>query len=246
MFVDIHQHLVFDMDDGARSFEESKNMICLAYEQGVSHIIATPHCIPGVQEFHMERFKKNLQLINDWCREQKKPVSVHMGAEVYYTPHTVQWLTDGRVPTLASSNYILIEFSSNASYDEIVRASRKMTNAGYLPVLAHVERYRYLRNKKHLARLKEDYPVLIQMNADTFLRRNTIFEENWLRQVLEMELVDIVASDAHNTTNRLCQMSKCHSYFMKKYGQRVADQLHYGTGKHIILSCTSEDIITHV
>lgn len=206
--IDIHQHLIFGMDDGAKTFEETQQMIRHAANQGITRIIATPHATPGIQEFHYQRFMEHLSLANQWCRAQAVPMEILPGCEIFYTPETTRWLQEGRIPTLAGTRHVLVEFNLTASYEELRSAARKLSNAGYEPVFAHIERYRCLSKLERIKELREDYPVLTQVNANTFLHSRGFFKNRWLRRVLEDNLIDLVASDAHNTDTRPCRLGE--------------------------------------
>ena len=92
-----------------------------------------------------------------------------MGNELYYTPGVLEDLQAGKAATLGGTDYVLIEFSTEAEYQEIYNGLRTFVTAGYRPILAHTERYQALQ--KELERVRElvENGVYVQINARSFL-----------------------------------------------------------------------------
>lgn len=225
MLVDIHHHLLYGVDDGPRTANDMVQLLARARAQGVSHIIATPHAFPGEKEFPMERCYRHLALAQEICRSNGVDIHIHLGAEIFYSEAALHVLNDGRIPTLAGSNYVLVEFSPDVKFDELCHAARKLGSVGYQPVFAHVERYRCLRKLKHLEQLHEEYQVLCQINAQTVLRKRGFFEERWMRGAIESGLIDVAASDAHNVDGRSCRLGECYRELRRSFGVETAKRL---------------------
>ena len=109
-FIDLHQHVLWGMDDGPQTREEMFALLRRDAEQGIGIVAATPHVLPGVQPFDMPRYQKRLAEAQAYCSEENLPVRVISGAEIRYTPLTLSMLLDHRIPTLGDSKYVLLEF----------------------------------------------------------------------------------------------------------------------------------------
>ena len=232
--IDIHHHLVFGMDDGAQTVQDTQRMLQRAHLEGVRHIIATPHVEPGHREFAYDQYLQRLQQTRHAAEALKTGVKVYPGAEIFYTEATVRLLREKRVPTLAGSDCVLIEFSPMAPYEQLTEAARKLQNAGYQPIFAHVERYRCLGRISRVRELHDEYHVLMQMNAGSIVNRLPLLREVWKKRVLESGWIDIAASDAHDTLNRPCRMQACYRTLSQMLGRTMAENLCRNNAKQAI------------
>ena len=96
---------------------------------------------------------------------------------------------------------------------------------GYIPVIAHVERYRCMVENLDLAAELQDMGAMIQMNADAILGLEGWGSKRYCKKMLQEELVDIVASDSHGIAERVNHMRKCYEVIAKKFGEDYAKEL---------------------
>lgn len=225
MLVDIHHHLIWGVDDGAKTEEETQKMILRAVEQGVSHIVCTSHATPGVEVFPAEDYLTHFAQAQDWIAQQQLPITLHTGCEVLYTDASPRLLKEGFYPSLAEMWVTLVEFSGDVTYERLCEAARKLGNVGFSVVFAHVERYEVLRDLKRVRELREEYGVAMQVNANTILQKKGFFTDRWVKKMLEGGLVDCVATDAHNASSRPCQLRDCYEKLKATYGEDMADDL---------------------
>ena len=165
-FSDIHSHFVYGIDDGAQTLENMEAMLDAAAADGVSRLIATPHMTPGVHQFNEERLWRHLSEARAYCQICGYDLALYSGAEILYTPAMEHYMSSHRLPTLADSQCVLIEFSPTIPYAEIVTAVELLERNGYTPILAHVERYQALRGM-NIYNLKEQSSALYQVNCNT-------------------------------------------------------------------------------
>lgn len=233
--IDVHHHLIYGMDDGAQTGQDMCRMIARAHLDGVQHIIATPHAEPGQQPFDYEKYLRRLGEAQRWIARQGYSVKLHPGCEVFYTDAAVRLLSEKRIPTMAGSDTVLVEFSPAAPYTLLKDAARRLQNAGYQPVFAHVERYRCLGRTAHLRELHDEYHVLMQMNASTILNKLPFLRERWKIRALESGWIDLAATDAHNTTTRPCRMQACYHALHELLGRAQAEKLCWRNAREILI-----------
>lgn len=225
MLADIHSHFLYGLDDGARSMDETMKMLLTARRQGIFHIAATPHAVPGRERFPLEQYHERLYRVQEQCDKAGLNIELYDGAEIFYTDDTLRLLDERRIPTLAGTRHVLLEFAPDEDYDHITRAARLLGGAGYMPVLAHVERYSCLRRLRLLEELHDELQVLIQLNAATVLEPRGLFTPRWLDKALRRGLIDLVASDAHSNGVRKFLMGPCHERLTGAYGTQLAREL---------------------
>lgn len=197
-WIDIHEHVVYGVDDGASSFEDSQQMLRDAKAQRVSTIFATSHASPGTEPFPLKQYLSHLSRLQDWIEEENLGITLLPGAEILYAPSAVERVDSGEIPTLGDSGAVLVEFFPSTEYDQICKAVRKFLNAGYMPVIAHVERYGCLRDR-NCKRAEElsSMGARLQMNARTVIRNTGLFKDRFVHNLLYDGHIDFVASDAH-------------------------------------------------
>ena len=224
-FVDIHHHLIHGLDDGARTFEDTQAMLRTAYKNGVKEIAATSHVSPGIERFFLKVYRERLAMAQRWSDEQGFDIRICFGSEVFYTASTERLLTEGYIPTLNGTFNILVEFNPNETYAKIRDAVRRLGNAGYTVVIAHVERNNAFRKIKNIIDLKEQLSALIQINANTIFSPKGFWQKLWLKRVMNQGLCDVIASDAHNASTRKCRMKACYERLKTEWGTEIADNL---------------------
>ena len=124
MYTDIHSHVIWGVDDGAETKEETFRMLREAVEDGIDRIICTPHVTPGVYEFPMERFLENFYEATEYTRKEGLPLQLFYGAELLWTEMTPRLLRERQVPTMAGTNHAMIEFSPTDTRDKIFEIGR--------------------------------------------------------------------------------------------------------------------------
>lgn len=205
--IDIHCHILPDLDDGAASLDESLEMARIAAYSGVTDIIATPH-FRGEPEA-MEMKEEIDRRYRDLCGALERwniPIRLHQGAEVLCTPQTPILARQGVLPTLGNSRYVLTEFYFNESYGFMDSCLQKLATYGYIPVVAHPERYDTFQWDPEQLRPWVDRGYVFQVNKGSVLGSLGFRAEQTAHELLELGLVHLFASDAHRCNTRTPHM----------------------------------------
>ena len=229
-FIDIHHHIIYGVDDGPQTPEESRQMLALAYADGTRHIIATPHFDPTGYCPEINLLQERLAELKAVCADEYPDLQLHLGAEVLFGEGIRRRLRAGIIPTLAGSNYVLLEFAPGVSKDALERAVRHLANGGYAAVLAHSERYPAITGDLQFTKyLQEKYGVLIQVNADTFVSRQQFHVKRFFKKAMQQGIIDLVASDAHNTRGRRTRLRDAHAVISANYNHQFTQSLFFNT-----------------
>ncbi len=234
MFVDIHHHLIYGVDDGAKSFEGTVKMIRQAVENQVHAIITTPHITPGYAPFPMEDYRARLEETRAYLEKEQIGLQLYPGSEILYTPAAPYQLSEGKVPTLAGTRYALVEFSPDDPFQDLSRAARDLSEMGYLPVFAHAERYECLKKADQVRRLRKEWGVLIQVNAATMLRKYGFFRQRLINRLFEDGLVDFIGTDCHDMPGRDNHMAEAFERLNDLYGAELAHALTHGNAEKLL------------
>ena len=113
--IDIHSHIVFDVDDGPKSIEDSRALLKEAYAQGARTIVSTSHRRKGMFETPEDKIAANFKIIQELSKEIAPDLTILYGAEIYFTSDILDKLENHIIPKLNDTRYALIEFSMNLS-----------------------------------------------------------------------------------------------------------------------------------
>ena len=204
--IDIHSHVVFGVDDGAKTEKDTRDLLEESYKQGVRTIIATPHRRRGMFETDIEIIKENFKRVEEIAGEVASDLRVYLGSEIY----------------------VLVEFPYEMRYKEIHRALNKVILLGLTPVVAHVERYNDV-DEKGVQELI-NMGAYIQVNAASVLKPKLIGDKHKhykkrAKKYLDAELVHFIASDMHNIDSRRTYMREAYDIIEEKYGPTIAYEL---------------------
>ena len=224
-FTDIHMHCLYGVDDGAANEAQMRSIIDASYADGTRILCATPHCHSGFFGDNSEESDKAFETLRDYAETRYSDLKVFRGNELRYSGDFVNWMNSGLCRTLNGTRYVLVDFFYNESGDYIVKSIHEMLNSGYIPVLAHAERYvNFHRDMREIIDIRENGAV-IQMDATSPFGGWGLGDKIRSRRILEHGLYDIVGSDAHNTTTRPPILSDCYRFVMGKYGEDLADSM---------------------
>ena len=223
-FRDIHSHFVYGIDDGAKDRETMEKMLDAAYRDNIGRLIATPHMSPGIQAFDMELFKSHYKQAQEYCIKKAYEIELLYGAENLYTPALPGYAESHDLVTLADSRYLLLEFVPDESVEEIAFAVDFLSARGYIPVIAHVERYGNL-SFRDIKRLSDGYKVFFQMNCGTVIKDRGLISGRKSRRLLKSGLISCLGCDAHDLHRRPFNMNEAYAVIEKEYGQELANKL---------------------
>ncbi|WP_455542995.1 CpsB/CapC family capsule biosynthesis tyrosine phosphatase [Intestinibacter sp.] len=224
-FIDIHTHIIPNVDDGAKSIEESKQMLQKSYDQGVRTIIATPHYKPNRYTVHGDELVKSFEIVKKLASEIDDEFQVYLGNEVFNFNDIIDKLDNKEIYSMADSDYILVEFLPNESYKEIRDCLYKLQMSGYLPIIAHIERYKNIVSDfKNVVDLF-NMGIYIQVNVSNIIDKKSLKTRFFIRKLIKNNMIHFVATDMHNTTTRSSRMEECYKYLCKKYGTDYAETL---------------------
>lgn len=232
--VDMHCHILPEIDDGAENWKESYRMLQIAYDEGIRVIVATPHhheyrgmCTPT-------QYKKALIKIRKIAQEIDSDFYIIPGMEIYFSQDVIQKLEDKKVGTMGKSNYVLIEFSLNDEFKQIQQGLQQIQLKGYLPILAHAERYDCLIDNIENVKYLIEMGIYIQINAGSIIGNNGRTVKRFVKKMLAEEYVHFVGTDAHSSGKRSPMIKKSADYVEKKYGYEYTKKIFRTNGMKVL------------
>ncbi|HAE42809.1 MAG TPA: hypothetical protein DCG34_07805 [Clostridiales bacterium] len=201
--IDLHCHILPQVDDGSESLVESMAMIDIAYNDGIRTIVATPHRNHPVDFRNRESIEETFQLLVSKVKNQYPDMKLYLGSELFVSKDFLEVLDDKPYNlTINGSRYVLIEFDVSASFSFIQSAIHELLVRGYIPILAHVEYYEALFDQFERIRTLKDEGVAIQVTSSNLIGKNGLKMQSFIKRLIAMGMVDFVSSDAHRSTYR--------------------------------------------
>ena len=232
--VDIHCHLIYGVDDGARTIKESKKMLDIAYAEGIRTIIATPHFRRGMFECSMGKIKEHYEKVRELAATIGEGIEVLLGCEYYANMDMVDNLKDGKRPTMADSTYVLTEFSTVVEFPQMRAIVYDLICNGYNPILAHIERYNCLKDKIEYVEELANLGAMTQVNADSVIGGSGWKIKRFCKALMKRGLLDFVGTDGHGSKGRTVKIAKCASYMARKMGDDYARKILIDNPREII------------
>lgn len=233
--IDLHAHLVPGVDDGAKSFEESLQMLQMAAADGIETIVATPH----VFSYHntlkdIEAIIKQTQAFLERLNQHPVKPQVLQGAEVFFTTNVMEYLKEyGEVLSINGSCYFLLEFPFEFVFPGTRDFIFNVLTEGWIPIIVHPERNKVIQRNPAILYDWVKTGALIQVNAGSLTglfgedARVTSFH------LLNHNLVHVIASDAHSPKRRPPKLSFVYS-ILENEGIEIAELLVYGNPRAIL------------
>lgn len=231
-FIDMHTHLLPNVDDGAKSVEVTQRMLQMAYEEGIHEIIATPHFSMG-HHCKQSHLSKAYLLTKEEAKKISSDLKIYLSNEIYYSNGIIDELKSGSANTIAESNYVLIEFSERASFRTINEGIRSLVLSGYRPILAHVERY---LNLYEVDRIEEliNAGCYIQVNSKSFLGGFFDKRSRYCKKLAKLGYVHFVGSDCHNTQERAPTMKDTYRKLSTIVDSERLDEIFYHNPRKVL------------
>lgn len=224
-WVDIHSHILFGVDDGAEKLAQSMEMLKIAEKEGITDIIATPHYKADRHCVSKKGIFSRIETLKTEMKKEGLHIRLYPGNEIHYFSEIVDLLDAKEICSLAGSEYVLVEFAPCDPFLYIRDGLYKLADAGYRPILAHAERYEALFQDRNTIRSLTERGIQIQVNAGSitgdFGRRTA----KTARYLLKENLVNFVATDAHDLGKRAPRLSNCITYIKKKKGEDMVQRL---------------------
>lgn len=232
--VDIHSHFLPGLDDGPKTLEDSLAMIEMAAADGITHFVATPHC-NSKYTFSLHR---NRALLADLQARVGDRISLLGGCDFHLSYENLQQIQADKSPfTINEGAYLLAEFSDYGIAPNTPELLHNLRLHGIFPIVTHPERNPLIhqRGVTFLARLVE-MECPIQVTAAAFTGRFGKRAQGFAEELLAHRLVHIVASDAHDTSDRPPKLSPAREVVAALAGEGVAQALFVENPRAVINS----------
>lgn len=196
---DLHTHILFGVDDGCKDINESISLLKEAEKQGITELVITPHYIKSTKyTCNNEEKKKRFIELQETAKKENINIKLYLGNEVYITEDFIKLLKKGEIQTINDSKYLLLEFPMGNMLFNTKDIIYELVVSGYVPVLAHPERYRIFQ--KHPDHIEEylRMGVLLQGNYKSLYGKYGKEAKKTLTYYLKKNKITFLGSDCHH------------------------------------------------
>lgn len=202
--IDFHSHILPNIDDGSRSMEESINLIREATEAGFAGIISTSHYLQDYYECDEQERRKLLEDIDDEAPKLSNNIGMQMpklylGSEIYITTDMINLLEEKKASTINNTKYVLFELPMNSRPLFVKDVVYKLIEDGYRPIIAHPERYSYVKEDIGFVKELKDMGALFQSNYGSIIGMYGNSAKKTVKKLLKENLISFLGSDVHKT-----------------------------------------------
>ncbi|HLR43040.1 MAG TPA: CpsB/CapC family capsule biosynthesis tyrosine phosphatase [Pseudogracilibacillus sp.] len=223
--IDIHNHILPGVDDGAQTERDSIDMAKAAVEEGIHTIVATPHHKNRTYDNYKREIIYQVSVLNELMDANNLPLRIIPGQEIRIYGELLEDYANGEILPVNQTKYVLVEFPSSSVPRFADQLFYDMQLEGLIPVIVHPERNRELL--EHPSRMYEliRNGALSQITAGSLVGQFGKQMEQYSHQLIEANLTHFIASDAHDTVNRPFHMQESFSIVQKEYGVDTYFQL---------------------
>lgn len=229
--IDIHSHILPDVDDGAKSWDIALKMCAMAWQDGIEHMVATPH---ANDVYHYDRPYYE-ELIGKLTAETGGKPALSLGCDFHMSFENIaEALENPAKFTIGSTPYLLVEFSNYSIPPALDESLAKLINIGLKPIITHPERNPILREAPQRIFDWIAAGCTVQVTANSLTGRWGKNSEAAARSLLEANAVHFLATDAHSLDSRPPVLSKAREVARELVGEEAAEMLVRGNPMAVI------------
>lgn len=200
--IDMHCHIIPYTDDGAVDTDATIRMGKKAQEVGYTGIFATSHYIIHDNELVNKEYVENIDKINELFKSENINIKIYKGNEIFFTNGIVDLIKEGKVCTLGDSRYVLVELPlfSNIVPMNVYDEFNMLQDNGYIPILAHPERYDFVTKNINTLLPLVEAGVLLQSNIGSINGKYGKNAKKNIKKMLKAKMVHFLGTDSHTTS----------------------------------------------
>jgi protein-tyrosine phosphatase len=222
--IDLHCHILPGIDDGAKTFEDSIEMARLAVEEGITHILATPHHKNRNWNNEKEEVISLVKELQERLDAASVDLTIFPGQEIRIYGELLQDIENEKILFIdEQQQYLLIEFPTSNIPTYTERLFYDLLSEGITPIVVHPERNREILEHPNRLKTLVDKGALAQLTAASYTGGFGKQIQKISEQLVEANLVHIIASDAHNISNRAFHMQNAYRKLEKEFGKEVLE-----------------------
>lgn len=205
--IDMHTHILPNIDDGSESMEETIKMLKEAKKAGFTDIITTSHYIENSYDITKRERKNIINEIKSKLDIENINIKLYNGAEAYISNNIYELIEKEELPTLNNSKYLLMELPMNNKVLYLDNVIYSLESKGITPIIAHPERYSYVQNDIKFVEELVERGVLFQSNYGSIIGKYGNDASKCAKKLLKKKLIHFLGTDTHKSNSIYAQMN---------------------------------------
>lgn len=202
--VDIHSHILYNIDDGSKSLEESINILKEYMDMGFSDIVVTPHYIENTNYTANNIKKENIfKTIKQELTKRNININIYLGNEVFITNNIEELIKNKEISTINNTRYLLIEFPMDNKPKDINNIIYELKIRGIVPIIAHPERYEYVEKNPNIVKEWIEEGAILQSNYGSIIGIYGRGPKKAIKKLLKKDVISVFATDIHYPKNKI-------------------------------------------
>lgn len=195
--IDMHSHILPDIDDGSRNIEESIDMLKEAYQAGFTAVVATSHYYLGYYEVEEKERIELIEEIMNRIQDVAPKLQICKGSEIYVNSQMANWLAEHKASSINGTKYVLFELPFQHQIQNLQDIIYSLLSHKFVPIIAHPERYEYVQKDPNILLNLIDLGVLFQSNFGSIIGQYGKTAKKTVTKLLQNNFVHFLGSDAH-------------------------------------------------
>lgn len=230
--IDIHSHLVYGVDDGSKTIEDTIYMLKEAKKVGFTDIICTPHYMESYYEVPCNEIFNRILNVQKLTEEIN--IKIHQGNEIYANENIIEYIKSKQAMSLNNSRYVLIEFPMQNKPMNIDQVIYLLLQEGKTPIVAHPERYSYVRETPNMLLEYIEQGVLFQTNYGSIIGVYGNEIKETAKKLLTHNMIHFLGSDNHRVNTIYKHIPESLKLLEKWIGQEKTLELTTNNPKYIL------------
>lgn len=223
--IDMHSHILPNIDDGSQSLETSIQMLKEAYDAGFTSVISTSHYIEESWCTSKKEREKLIEEINKKLKEEAVNIKIYNGAEAYVSTNLNKLIKEADLPTINETRYLLMELPMNSEIIYLNEIIYELKADGIIPIIAHPERYSYVQKEPKIIENLVKKGVLFQANYGSIIGKYGRTAEKTVKRLLKNDLIHFLGTDTHRGNSIYTEMEKILKKLTKLIGKEKLEIL---------------------
>ena len=223
--VDFHTHILYGVDDGARTPEESIELLKESRKAGFDKVILTSHYMEDYYKTEVDERSEIKLNLDNFIQNQNIDLNLYMGNEVFITENIMNLLKTNKIATINNTNYMLFELPFNVKPINILDLVYEMQYHEIIPVLAHPERYSYFYSEPEFLYELVEKGVLFQANFGSFIGQFGKRAKIMAEKLLKCNLIHFLGSDVHKPNSTYNKIPEILDVLTDLVGSNKVNQL---------------------
>lgn len=223
--IDIHTHILPNIDDGATNIEETFNLLKEAKKVGFEAVVLTSHYRKGYYETDTPEREVWVNAIYENLKAKNIDINLYLGNEIYLSDEMIKYMEDGKASTINDTSYVLFEMPLYEEPENLYEMVNHMQQYKIVPILAHPERYEFIQNDPDLIYDLIEKGVLMQADYGSIIGQYGEKTKIMVRKLFENNMIHMLGSNVHRQETVYPRISQCIKKIKEIVGEEMLEKL---------------------